>query len=56
LNLWENDKKIEKDLYKEYKTKPLFVLQQAKVPGYKILKIADEIELCIGSIQSTSCW
>ena len=56
LDLWENDKKIEKDLYKEYKTKPLFVLQQAKVPGYKILKIADEIELCIGSIQASGCW
>ncbi|MBQ7074447.1 hypothetical protein IJM86_05390 [bacterium] len=56
MDLWENDEKIEKDFYKEYKTKPLFVLQPAKVPGYKILKIADEIELCIGSIQSTSCW
>ena len=54
--MFNDDKKIEENFYKEYKTKPLFVLQQAKVPGYKILKIADDIELCIGSIQSTSCW
>ncbi len=59
FELWDyyhNDEKIEEEFYDDYKTKPLFVLQPAKVPGYKILKIADDIELCIGSVQASGCW